>query len=251
MSLSVGIAWKESVALARRKARFVFPVAFLLLSLPPATLQLTAPVTLPGQLPAPGTWLLLVPIAIAANLVGALAISRLALGHAEDGRTAFTGLNGFLPLLGAALIIIFGGAAVAIAVAQIARALALPFISLLLLIFLLGLLLFVWARLILLTPAASSGGIGSFRLIRRAWAIGSGSSLKLIGVVLLAAIASMLALTAAGSVGVIAARLGPQPQPGLAALLLPILVASILQAVIAGLFTILLARLYAQGSAGR
>ena len=79
MSLSLGTAWNETVALARIKSRFVFPVALLLLSFPPAFLQLVAPVTAPGHLPEPGLWLLFVPLTIAANLIGALALSRLAL----------------------------------------------------------------------------------------------------------------------------------------------------------------------------
>lgn len=252
MSLSLGPAWNETVALARRKAGFVSPVSFLFLSLPPALLQLVAPVTAPGHLPEPGFWLLLVPLTIAANLIGALALSRLALADGEDGGTAFTaGLKGFLPLLGAAAIIAFGAASLAIAAAQVSALIAAPLLSLILLLLLLAAIVFFWARLALLTPAAALENIGSIRLIRRGWALSAGNVAKLIGVLLGAAIASLLALMVAGVAGGAAARLGPQPQPGMVSLLLVVLASALLQAVIGGLVTIFLARLYAQVAAGR
>jgi hypothetical protein len=252
MSLSVGTAWNETSALARRKARLLFPIAFLLLSIPPAILQLIAPATAPGYLPEPGAWLLLVPLSIAANLIGSLAISRLALTDAENGRTAFAaGLKGFLPLLGAALMIALCGTALALSAALIAVMIAAPLLSLFLLLLLLASMVFFWARLIFLTPAAALERLGSIQLIRRSWGLSAGNSLRLIGVLLVGAIASLLALMVAGAAGGLATRLGPQPEPGMVAMLLVLLVSALLQAVIGGLFTTLLARLYAQLAVGR
>jgi hypothetical protein len=252
MSLSLGTAWNETVALARRKAGVVLPVAFLFLSLPPALLQLVAPVTAPGHLPEPGLWLLFVPPTIVLNLIGALALSRLALADGEDGGTAFAaGLKGFPALLGAAAIIALGAASLTIVAAQVSARVSAPLLSRFLLLLLLAAMVFFWARLALLTPAAALENIGSIRLIRRGWALSAGNVVKLIGVLLGAAIASLLALMVAGAAGGVAARLGPQPQPGMVALLLVSLISALLQAAIGGLVTIFLARLYAQRAAGR
>ena len=253
MSLSVGTAWNETAALARRRARFLFPVAFLLLSLPPALLQLVAPVTGPGNLPEPGAWLLFVPLTVAANLIGALAISRLALAEAESARSAFAaGLKGFLPLLGAALMIALCGAALAIGVALIAATVAAPLPPLL--------LPAAPARLdpVLLGAAdlADSGGghgeAGAFpahssqlgtqrgqfpaaarRPARRHDPVVAGPDGR-------------------GRRRRAGCKAWPrQPQPGMAAMLLVLLVSALLQAAIGGLFTTFIARLYAQLAAGR
>ena len=128
---------------------------------------------------------------------------------------------------------------------------AAPLLSLFLLLLLLAAAVFFWARLVLLTPVAALERMGSIRLIRRSWALSAGNVVKLIGVLLGAAITSLLALMVAGAAGGVAARLGPQPQPGLIAMLLVSLVSALLQAAIGGLVTIFLARLYAQLAAGR
>lgn len=252
MSLSIGTAWNETVALARRKAGFVFPVAFLLLSLPPAILQLVAPSTALGHLPDPGLWLLFVPLMILANLIGALVLSGLALAERENGGALLAAaLAGFLPLLGACGIIAFGAAALAIAAVQVAALVANPAVSLLILMFLLAATVFGWARLVLLTPAAVRERVGSIRLIRRSWSLTAGNVARFVAVFLGAAFASVLALALAAGVGGVAARLGPQPQSGMVAMLLALLVSVLLQAAIGALLTIFIARLYTQLAASR
>jgi hypothetical protein len=248
MSLSVGIAWNETAAFAKREARRLFPIAFLLLSLPAAILQMIAPVTAPGRLPEPGPWLLFVPVMLAASLIGALTISRLALCPGEGAGAAFAcGLRRFLPLLGAALLAGFAGAMLAMVAVLIAVFIAAPVLSALPLLALLALLLFSWVRLLLLTPAAAVEPIGSAQLIMRSWALTAGNFWRLFGFLLVVATVSLVALMAAGAVGGIAVRLAAgQPQPGMLAMILVFLVSTLLQAAIGGLFTAFLARLYAQ-----
>jgi len=248
MSLSLGTAWNETAALARRRWLFVFPVAFLLLSLPAAILQLLAPVTAPGHLPEPGWWLLLVPAPFATSLIGALAISRSALTGGESvGTTLAASLKRFFPLFGAALLIGTGAGALTLAAALLAPAFPTPILWLPLLLALSVMLVFFWARLLLLTSTASVESAGPIRLIRRAWALGGGHASTLISVLIVVSIASLLALLVAGAVGGIIARLGPDlPQPDALAMLLVLIVSAMMQAVIGGLFTVFLARLYAQ-----
>src|SRR4051812_25455071 len=119
MSLSVGTAWDETAAIARRRAWPLFALAFFLHSLPAAILRLivpvTGPVTGPGRLPPAGPWLLLAPVVALLSLVGALAISRLALRPGEGAGAALAaGLRRFPPLLGAALLVGLAGTVAAI-----------------------------------------------------------------------------------------------------------------------------------------
>lgn len=256
MSLSVSIAWNETAAFAKREARLLFPIAFLLLSLPAAILQLIAPVTAPGRLPEPGLWLLLVPAVAAASLTGALAISRLALHPGEKAGNALrVALRRLLPLAGAALIVAFLGLILFVPLLVSLSGLAHyagvdPALSLwLLLLVIVWLLvcLFFWVRLLLLTPVAAVEEIGPAALVLRSWALTGGNFWRLLGVLLLAVIASLVALTAAGAVGGIAIRLAAgQPQPGTLAMVLVFLVSALLQAAIGGLLTAFVARLYAQ-----
>lgn len=256
MSLSVSTAWDETAAFAKREARILFPIAFLLLSLPGATLQLLAPVTPPGRPVEAGPWLLFVPAMLVANVVGALAISRLALRPAEGAGDALRfALRRFLPLIGAALIVMFLGAMLALPLmfllagfaheAGSDRALAL-WLALLTLVWLL-VCLFFWVRLLLLTQIAAAERIGPASLILRSWALTAGNFWRLLGLLMVVAIVSLVALMAAGLVGGIAIRLvAGQPQPGMFAFFLVVLVSALLQAMIGGLFTAFLARLYAQ-----
>jgi hypothetical protein len=253
MSLSATIAWDETAALAKREARRIFPIAFLLLSLPAAILQLIAPVTAPGRLPEAGLWLLFVPVTLVANLIGALAISRLALHPGEGAATALAaGARRFPPLLGAALIVLFAGAVLLMAAVLLVAIIALPILPTLAALAPLALFVFLWVRLMLLTPTAAVEPIGPTQLVLRSWALTAGNFWRLLGFLLAAAILSLVALMAAGAVGGIAVRLaGGQPQPGTLALVLVLLVSALLQAAIGGLFTTFLARLYAQAAEAR
>jgi len=248
MSLSVGTAWDETAAFAKREAWRLFPIAFFLHSLPAAILRLVAPVTAPGRVPEGGWWPLFVPVVAIASLIGALAISRLALRPGEKaGAAVAVGLRRLVPLLGAALLVGLAGAALAVAAMLLARAIAAPLLSAMPLLALVALLVFFWLRLMLLTPAAAVEPLGPVALIRRSWALTAGNVWPLLGALLVVAILSLAVLMAAGAVGGIAVRLAAgQPQPGSLALVLVLLVSALLQALVSGLFTAFVARLYAQ-----
>jgi hypothetical protein len=193
-------------------------------------------------------WLLFVPIVPVASLIGALAISRLALRPGEGAGAALAaGLRRFAPLFGAALLVGCAGAVLAIAAILLAAAIAAPMLSAVPVLAMLALLVFFWVRLMLLTPAAAVEPIGPIALIRRSWALSAGNVWRLLGFLLAVAILSLVTLMAAGLVGGIAIRLAAgQPQPGSLALVLVLLVSALLQAAVSGLFTAFVARLYAQ-----
>jgi hypothetical protein len=244
MSLSFSTAWAEAAAFARRRPGPLFGIAFLLLALPGGLLQAIAPGTAPCRLPEPGPWLLFVPAVPVASLIGALAISRLALRPDEGVGAAFgVGLSRLASLLGAALLLALGGAGLLGAALLAARSLG----ALWPLAAMLVLLALLWARLILLTPIAAVEPGGPVALIRRGWALGAGHFWRLFGALAVVAAVSLAALMAAGALGGVAAGLAAgQPQPGALVLVLVLVVSALLQAVIAGLFTAFVARLYAQ-----
>jgi hypothetical protein len=251
MSLSTGSAWRETAAFARHEARLLFTISFFLLALPAAILQLIAPVTAPGRLPEAGPWLLFMPVVPAASLIGALAISRLSLCPEEGAGAAFTAaFRRFAPLLGALLLVALPGAMLAMAAVLLTAILASPVFSSLSALALLILLVFAWVRMLLLTPAAAIEPIGPAQLLLRSWTLAAGNFIPLLGLILAVVVASFGALMAAGAVGGLAAGLpAGQPQPGALAMVLFFLTSALLQAAISGLFTIFVARLYAQLSA--
>lgn len=253
--LSITAAWDETAGFVKREGRLLFPIAFLLMSLPAAILQALAPVTTPGKLPEPGPWLLFVPVLVIASLVGALAISWLALRPgASVGEALQVGLRRFLPLLGAAVLLGFGLALLMVPVILIVGALAAasggtasPALVLLLLLILIPVYLTIWVRLILMTPAASVEPLGPIALIRRSWQLTAGHVWKLLGFLLLIIVVALVAMIAVGAVfGILIAVLLGLPQPGSLAMFLISLVSALVQAAISGIFTALVARIYAQ-----
>jgi hypothetical protein len=255
MNLSISTAWDETAAFARRAARLWFPIAFVLLSLPAAIVRAIAPAAGPGGLPRAGLWLLGVPVLFVASLVGALAISHLALHPGASGGGALrAGRKRFVPLLCAALLVGLGGALLTLPLLLFISGMAayagdspiVAWLGLLALIWLL-IVLFFWVRLMLLTPAASAEPIGSIALILRSWDLTRGHFWRLLGFVLTVTIVSLVVLAAIGAIGGILVTLAAgRSEPGNGAMLLILLGSALLQALISGLFTIFVARIYAQ-----
>lgn len=250
MTLSISAAWDETAAFARREARLLFLIAFLMLSLPAAIVRAIAPVAAAGDLPRAGLWLASLPILLCLSLIGALAISALALGQAARAGAAFRLAAGrFVVLLGAAVLIALGGALLAVPVFLLAGLIAatasaysaLPVLAAL------PVYLFLWVRLMLMTPAAAAQAIGPVALIKRSWKLTGGHFWRLLGFVLTVTIVSLVVLAAVGAIGGILITLAAgRPEPGNIAMLLVLIGAALIQAVISGLFTVFVARIYAQ-----
>lgn len=259
-TLSITAAWEETAAFVKREARLLFPIAFLLLSLPAAILQALTPVTTPGRMPEAGLWLLFLPVLLVCSLVGALAISWLALRPgASVGEALQVGLRRFLPLIGAALLVGCGVALVMVPVLLIVGAIAAagggaasPALVALLTLILVPLYLLIWVRLILMTPAAAVEPGGSIAIIRRSWQLTQGHFWRLLGFLLLIIVVALVTLMAVTAVFglLILAVVGP-PQPGNLAMFLISLASALVQAVVSGVFTAFIARIYAQLSGGQ
>jgi hypothetical protein len=252
--LSITAAWEETAAFVKREGRLLFPIAFLLMSLPGAILRALAPVTEPGKLPEAGPWLLFVPVLLVASLVGGLAVSSLALRPgASVGEALQVGLRRFLPLLGAALLVGCGAALAMLPVLMLVGVLAAaspaaaPVLAGLLVAILVPFYLFLWVRLILLTPAAAAEPLGPVALVRRSWQLTAGHSLRLLGFLVLVIIVALVTMMAvAAVVGILIAVTVGAPQPGNLAMFLVSIVSALVQAVISGILTAFIARIYVQ-----
>ena len=254
-SLSTNTAWNETVAFVTREGRLLFPIAFLLVALPGAILQLAMPTPAAGESPEAGIWLLLVPAAIVVSMIGTLAISFLALrpgASVAEGLQA--GVRRFLPLLGAALLVGIAAGLLLVPVILVAGAAAVGAgeaavggVAALLLIVLIPVFLFFWVRLILMTPIAAVEEVGPLRIITRSWELTRDHFWRLLGFVLLVAIAAVIVMFAVTMIGglVIFLLAGP-PEPDSLSMYLVLVLSALLQAVVSAVFVTLIARVYTQ-----
>jgi len=256
-SLSITEAWNETRALLKREGRLIFPLTFLLMALPGAILQAMIPPGEPGTMPAAGPWLYFFPISIVSSIVGALAISWLALTPGTSlGEALQVAVRRFLPVLGALLLLGFAAGllmlplTIGLALVAVDPGGGQPELTGAMLFGLLAyllLILFLWVRLMLMTPVAAVEKAGPIAMIARSWALTRGHFWKLLGFVLLltlVVVVTMLAVSAVG--GLLIILVAGQPQPGSVAMFLALLLSALFQAVVSAVFTVFLARIYAQ-----
>lgn len=261
-TLSITTAWNESAAYLKAHFGTLFTIAAALITLPNVALQAFGPGAMaPGETPAPGLWMLLVPVVMILGLTGSLAISTLALGRASTvGDALRHGLRRFLPLLGATLILVLALCVILIplvlATGLKPEDLVTPTpatagkVALAMLV-LLVLFLFLGVRLLLTTPVAAAETAGPFAILARSWALTSGHFWKLLGFLLLLGVAALVVIAVATmAIGlIVAAILGP-PAPGTTGGLLMLLVGGLINAVFLVVMTTMVARIYLQLAGG-
>jgi hypothetical protein len=250
--LSISEAWSETAAFVKREGRLIYPIGFLLIALPGALLRTSVPVMVPGQLPEPGLWLALLPVAIILTLIGNIAISRLALRPGtsvaeslQHGARRFVTLFLAALLTGLALMVI--ALPLVFLLAAVAAAAGNPAIAASGAILFLPVFAFIWTRLILMTPIAAAEEGGPVAVIRRSWALTAGKFWTLLGflalLVLVALVVSLAVGVIFGSIIVLAAG---QPLPGSLSAWLILIVSALVQAVLSSVFAVVIARVYAQ-----
>lgn len=267
-SLSVTQAWNETAEFVKRESGLLFPLAFMLIALPLALMEVFTPVpAAPGEMPPAGLWLLLFPIAMVASLIGNVAISHLALRPGVSvGEAIGRGARSFPSLLGAFLLLMIA-AAIAFFVVTMIMVMIVPgaiadaqsgavtgaiaTATLLTLLAMLPLMLFFWARLMLMTPVAAAEQAGPIALIARSWALTRGHALKLVGFMLLVLILVMVVSLAVQAVaGLLFALVAGPPEPGSTSRLLVTLVMAGVNTVITACLTSFIARIYARLAGG-
>lgn len=251
-ALSITDAWNETAAFMTREGRLVLPVGFMLIALPGAIIQAATPTTQPNELPEPGAWLALVPLAIAATLIGNLAISVLALRPGTSvGEAIQQGARRFLPVLGAALLIGLGAMVaimpVVLLAAGAAVALGIPALAVIPVLLAIPLLVFLWTRLLLANPIGAVEPGGPVTILKRSWALTAGRFWQLLGFLILLMIVAIVASGAIAAVGgsLIALTLGP-PRPDTLSFYLVLILSTLVQTVLASVFGVMVARIYAQ-----
>lgn len=256
-NLSVTGAWNETMAFMKRESGLVLPIAFLLVALPGALLQIVMPQPAAGEPPEAGLWLLLVPVVAVAGMVGSLAISWLALRPGTSvGEALQVGLRRFLMLFLATLLVGCGFLLLLVPLLLLAgggAALgggdpgALVGAALLALLVFAVVAVALWVRLMLMTPVAAVEKAGPIEIIRRSWALTAGHFWKLLGLVLLLLVAALvLVMVVAMVAGIILFALAGPPDPQSLSMILITIVSSLLQAVLGAIFAVLVARIYAQ-----
>lgn len=250
--LSITAAWNDTAAFMGREGRLVLPVGFMLIALPGAVVQAATPTAPPNELPEPGLWLLLVPFAIVATLIGNLAISVLALRPGISvGEALQQGGRRVLPVLGAALLIglasMLALAPVILLAAGAATALGNPALAVLPVLLMIPVLIFLWIRLLLANPVGAVEPGGPVAILKRSWALTAGRFWPLFGFLVLLMVVAVVASGAVAAVGgsLITLAFGP-PRPDTLSFFLVLILSTLVQAALASVFGVMIARIYAQ-----
>lgn len=268
--LSITTAWNETAGFVAREGRLLFPLAFMLIALPVALMSAFTPTPAgPGELPGAGLWLLLLPLAAIASMVGNIAISYLALRPGTSvGEAISRGGARFAMLLAAAILLGLAGAVALFFIAMIVMLIvpgamagaqsgvptpAVASATFLMVALLLPLLIYFGARLMVMTPVAAAEEGGPLTLMKRSWQLTAGNVWKLVGFILLVAIAvGILGAAIESVVGLAAGLLIGPLAPGSLSALIVILVMAGVNTVVGAYLATLVARIYAQlaGTAG-
>lgn len=251
--VSIGQAWVESAAFLRAERRLLVPVALAALVLPAVVLSMVmptgpggAPLTMADR-PEPGAWMIVGLAALCVMLVGQLAISRLALGWTGSlGDALRHGAKRFLALFVANMVLVLGllfPFMLILTAVQLAAPASTNGAMLILMIP----ILIVVIRASLSLPVAAGESLGPIAILRRAFSISRGATLRLLGFAMLFFVAAMIVAGAISAVvgTVVIAALG-QPEPWTVSAMLVALLGGLLQAVIITLWTVMLTRLYVQ-----
>ena len=260
--LSITAAWNETADYLKQHFGALFTLAVALITLPNVALQAFGPgAMVPGAAPAPGLWLLFVPVVLVLGITGSLAISTLALGRAATiGDAIRHGFRRVLPMLGATLILVVALCILLFPLVLVTGLKPEDLIAptpatagkILLAMLAVGVLFaFLAVRLLLMTPVAAAEPAGPVAIIARSWALTRGHFWRLLGFFLLLAVAAMVvALVATMVIGlVVAATLGA-PAPGTAGGLVMLLVGGLINAVFLVVMGTMVARIYLQLAGG-
>ncbi len=254
--LSISRAWDETRAIFARDGRLFVAVALALIVLPGILVVLTTPESGSGEEQDALSQVLQL-IAGLVGILGQLALVRLALGPTTTvGGAIAHGARRFLPLLGALLlliltvaililpIIMMSGGAGALnrgAAASPSGAAALAILLVVILVLALS------VKFMVAAAVASAEPVGPIAILKRSWALTNGHYWKLLGLLLLLAIAVLVLMLAAGTIGGILARIvTPDLEPFSVGALVLALFAAFVQGVFTVLSSVMLARVYVQ-----
>ena len=256
--LSIGAAWNETAAFARRHGGTLILLAFGLVIFPFIALQSLLPDTLPAAgepPPGAGLFVLALPVVLIVALAGVLAISSLAVGSRDlVGQAIGHGFRRVLPylasslLLGVALVLLLvplvlvgGFQPGAAPPQQVSGSQALLLAAMMVLMLVLS------VRMMLMSAVAVAEPVGPIGILRRSWELTRGRFWKLLGLTILLNIAAYVLILAVTSVaGILIVLIAGQPDPGSLSELLLLLVIGLLYAIFLVIYMTMVARIYLQ-----
>ena len=246
--LSISKAWDESRQVLRQDGKLLGTVGLALIVLPGTVQALVAPVTPPGQLPEPGTWLVVALVAIIVGLIGQLAIVRLAIGpQTSVGDAIGHGARRMPVYLAAMLMWVVPILLVMVLLASSLRDGNPSGIGVLVFFLLALLALYLAVRLIISSAVTSAENIGPVGVLRRSWALTGGNWWRLFGFMVLFLIAVMLVMIAVGAlIGIVVGLAIGAPEPMSIGALIIALVTQLIVAAVTVVFLVMVARIYTQ-----
>jgi hypothetical protein len=251
-NISIGAAYGEAAAFARREKRLLAPLVLALLVLPMVVSQLVQPND-PFAGGASQSWILIALAALVLQLLGQMVVSRLAMGWSGSLGEALQLALRRLPAALGALLLYFACLTL----------LLVPLITVLLLaggggppsagttrfvnsLTLLALLLLV-PRVMLVAPFAVAGTSGSWALVTRTWRASRGQFWRLLGFFFLFLIASLiLALAVSAVVGTLATLAFGAAEPLSLSRLLMALAGGLVQGIAGTLYAAMIGRVAVQ-----
>lgn len=256
--LPITECWNETVAFVAREAGLLFPVAFALIALPNVVFQFVSPrpeaveQSLAAGVP-PGPWIIFMIPALLLSLLGALALTGLALRPGQTvGQALAESARRLLPALGAAILLVLVGVLAALPFvmiaglisggnATVAGAIVTP--VMLVIFVVLG------VRMIFLNPVAMMEPLGPIGILRRNWALTHGQGFKLFAFLVLAMLVLLVVMLAVQFVfgSIIVLTVG-SPEENDLALLLLLLINSLVNTAAMVYVTVMIARLYSKAA---
>jgi hypothetical protein len=262
-SLSIGKAWDEAKAALQANRRLIVPVALGMILLPAVIASMVEPQVPAGEQPPPGLWMLVVLAMIIIMFVGQLAMVLLVNGWrgsvgeaiAEAARRAPTLILAAL-MVGIVVILAFS-VILAIGMGRSIESGQFDWTSIstlgwVLLCLAFVALLYFSVRLLLLVAVVAIETLGPIASIRRVFALTYGHFWRLLGFLLMLMIGFfVVALTVGAVIGALVTLVAGRPEPWSISLLLVALTGGLVQAGFVMVYTAMLARIYAQLSAGQ
>jgi len=262
-SLSIGRAWDEAKAALGANRKLIVPVALGMVLLPAVIASMIEPQVPAGQQPPPGPWMLGALLMIIVMIIGEIAIVLLVNGwRGSVGEAIGQAARRTPTLILAALaflvpiILLFSAILAMTAIGSIQGG-QFDWTSLggtgWLLLFLCFLVLFYLSvRLLPLLAVVACESVGPIAALKRSFTLTAGHFWRLFGFLLLLMIAFLIvALTVGAVIGGLVTVVFGSPEPWSISLVLIALAGGLVQAGFVMVYTAMLARIYAQLSAGQ
>ena len=259
--LSISRAWEESQRVLAQDGRLLASVALALVLLPEVIASVIAPASNVSGEQAPSWLPLLSIVVLILGVIGQIAIIRLALGPATSvGQAISHGVRRVVPGVVAGILfvvpllvimgLLLGLLAGPAAIAALRNGTMDPSVGRILLLLSIGFVM-IMARFLLIMPVTTAEAGGPIHILRRAWELGSGHYLRLLGFFVSLLIAAAILLLAAQFLGGILARtlFGDAKPLSVGALLIAV-IGGVTQTAFVVVFATLLARIYAQLAGG-